>query len=159
MKPGWIEITVEGVIKKLKRNGPMEQYKLVSLMAKKVHRTGSEIRDVLIGMIHEKLIFYVDDKLSAREKDAISEIGMSRYRKLKSPVTLFAAIEEKDREALRQIAYEEKKSVADVVREIIKFYLNRIWEDRKLTKEMSPVACLGDYKKKSQKIKPKKKNS
>lgn len=54
---------------------------------------------------------------------------MPAQRKLKSPVTLFVAIEEENHEALRRIAFEEKKSLAKVVREIIQCYLNRIWEE------------------------------
>ena len=44
-------------------------------------------------------------------------------KKLKAPVTLFAAIETKQHEALRQIAYGERRSIADVVREAISQYV------------------------------------
>jgi len=44
---------------------------------------------------------------------------MAREKKLKSPVTLFAAIETEQHEQLRKIAFEERRSIADVVREAI----------------------------------------
>ena len=44
---------------------------------------------------------------------------MSVERKLESPVTLFAAIEAKQHEALREIAFREKRSLADLVREAL----------------------------------------
>ncbi len=44
---------------------------------------------------------------------------MAREKKLKSPVTLFAAIETEQHEQLRRIAFEERRSIADVVREAI----------------------------------------
>ena len=48
---------------------------------------------------------------------------MARKKKLEAPVTLFAAIETKQHEALRQIAYGERRSIADVVREAISHYI------------------------------------
>ena len=50
---------------------------------------------------------------------------MERYRKLESPVTLFAAIERKQHEALRSIAFSERKSLADVAREALTQYIER----------------------------------
>jgi hypothetical protein len=44
---------------------------------------------------------------------------MSVERKLEAPVTLFAAIEAKQHEALREIAFREKRSLADLVREAL----------------------------------------
>lgn len=44
-------------------------------------------------------------------------------KKLEKPVTLFAAIEESQHEALRYIAYKEKKSIAEVVREALENYI------------------------------------
>ena len=44
---------------------------------------------------------------------------MAREKKLKAPVTLFAAIESEQHEALRRIAFEERRSIADVVRQAI----------------------------------------
>ncbi len=44
-------------------------------------------------------------------------------KKLQSPVTLFAAIEESQHEALRYIAYKEKKSIAEIVREALENYI------------------------------------
>ncbi len=48
---------------------------------------------------------------------------MARERKLEAPVTLFAAIEVQQHEALRTIAFEERRSLADVVREAIDEFL------------------------------------
>lgn len=44
-------------------------------------------------------------------------------KKLEGPVTLFAAIEAKQHEKLREIAFEEKRSLADVVREALSDFL------------------------------------
>ena len=44
---------------------------------------------------------------------------MAGEKKLEAPVTLFAAIEAKQHEALREIAFKERRSIADVVREAI----------------------------------------
>ena len=48
---------------------------------------------------------------------------MARERKLEAPVTLFAAIETKQHQALREIAFEQRRSIADVVREAIGKYV------------------------------------
>jgi hypothetical protein len=40
-------------------------------------------------------------------------------RKLNTPVTLFAAIETRQHEALREIAFHERRSLADVVRQAL----------------------------------------
>ena len=44
-------------------------------------------------------------------------------KKLAAPVTLFAAIEAEQHEALRTIAFAERRSLADVVREALTMYL------------------------------------
>ena len=44
-------------------------------------------------------------------------------RKLSEPVTLFAAIESEQHEALRAIAYSERRSLADVVREALSGFI------------------------------------
>jgi len=44
---------------------------------------------------------------------------MAIEKKLEAPVTLFAAIEGKQHEALREIAFKERRSIADVVREAL----------------------------------------
>jgi hypothetical protein len=49
--------------------------------------------------------------------------AMARERKLEAPVTLFAAIETKQHQALREIAFEERRSIADIVREAISHYI------------------------------------
>ena len=48
---------------------------------------------------------------------------MAVGRKLEAPVTLFAAIEAKQHEALREIAFREKRSLADVVREALNGFI------------------------------------
>lgn len=48
---------------------------------------------------------------------------MARERKLDAPVTLFAAIETEQHQALREIAFEQRRSIADVVREAISQYI------------------------------------
>jgi hypothetical protein len=44
-------------------------------------------------------------------------------KKLEAPVTLFAAIEAEQHEALRAIAFAERRSLADVVREALAEFL------------------------------------
>ena len=44
-------------------------------------------------------------------------------KKLSEPVTLFAAIEAEQHEALRAIAFSERRSLADVVREAFRVHL------------------------------------
>ena len=44
-------------------------------------------------------------------------------RKLTAPVTLFAAIEAEQHEALRAIAFSERRSLADVVREAVRAFV------------------------------------
>lgn len=46
-------------------------------------------------------------------------------KKLASPVTLFAAIEAEQHEALRAIAFAEHRSLADVVREALNGFLSQ----------------------------------
>lgn len=48
---------------------------------------------------------------------------MATERKLESPVTLFAAIESTQHAALRGLAFEQRRSLADVVREALSEYL------------------------------------
>jgi hypothetical protein len=48
---------------------------------------------------------------------------MAGEKKLDSPVTLFAAIEAEQHAALRGIAFDERRSLADVVREALTEYL------------------------------------
>lgn len=45
--------------------------------------------------------------------------------KLTEPVTLFAQIESEHHEALRAIAFEERRSIADIVRTALGEYLER----------------------------------
>jgi hypothetical protein len=48
---------------------------------------------------------------------------MAREKKLEAPVTLFAAIETAQHDALREIAFAQRRSIADVVREAITQYV------------------------------------
>lgn len=54
---------------------------------------------------------------------------MGREKKLEAPVTLFAAIETEQHEGLRLIAFRERRSLADVVREAIDEFLEKHAED------------------------------
>src|SRR5713226_3183374 len=62
----------------------------------------------------------VAPKLSGTPKE---ETTMARAKKLEGPVTLFAAIETEQHEKLREIAFEQRRSIADVVREAIDQYV------------------------------------
>jgi predicted transcriptional regulator len=50
---------------------------------------------------------------------------MARETKVEAPVTLFAAIEAKQHEALRKIAFEQRRPIADIVREAIAQFIER----------------------------------
>ncbi len=50
---------------------------------------------------------------------------MAREKKLEAPVVLFAAIEAEQHEALRTIAFSERRSLADVVRQAIGEFIAR----------------------------------
>jgi len=50
---------------------------------------------------------------------------VARTKKLVAPVTLFAAIEEEQHEALRRLAFEQRRSLADVTREALTEYIRR----------------------------------
>lgn len=50
-------------------------------------------------------------------------MNMPQERKLDSPITLFASIEQHHHAALRRIAFEQHRSMADVVREAISEYI------------------------------------
>jgi hypothetical protein len=49
----------------------------------------------------------------------------ARDKKLSAPVTLFAAIEEEQHQALREIAFSERRSLAAVVREALTGFISR----------------------------------
>jgi hypothetical protein len=61
--------------------------------------------------------------------ERVTRAGVSRRgarageKKLAAPVTLFAAIEAEQHEALRAIAFSERRSLADVVREALDTFL------------------------------------
>lgn len=50
---------------------------------------------------------------------------MEKKKKLKGPVTLFAAIEAKQHETLRTIAFRERRSIADIVREALNEFIEK----------------------------------
>lgn len=50
---------------------------------------------------------------------------MPRTRKLVAPVTLFAAIEQEQHEALRQLAFAQHRSLADVTRDALTAYIQQ----------------------------------
>ncbi len=62
---------------------------------------------------------------------------MARERKLEAPVTLFAAIETDQHEGLRLIAFKERRSLADVVREAIDEFLEKHTDDLKAARGIS----------------------
>ena len=59
---------------------------------------------------------------------------MAAEKKLESPVTLFAAIEAKQNEALRELAFREKRSLADIVREALAEYIKARTKKRRLAR-------------------------
>lgn len=59
---------------------------------------------------------------------------MAAERKLESPVTLFAAVEAKQHEALRELAFKEKRSLADLVREALDEYIRSRTKTRKVAR-------------------------
>jgi len=59
---------------------------------------------------------------------------MAAERKLESPVTLFAAVEAKQHEALRELAFKEKRSLADLVREALDEYIRGRTKTRKVAR-------------------------
>ncbi len=50
---------------------------------------------------------------------------MPRMKKLLAPVTLFAAIEQEQHQALRQIAFTQRRSLADVTRTALEEFIKR----------------------------------
>ena len=50
---------------------------------------------------------------------------MPRTKKLLAPVTLFAAIEQEQHQALRQIAFTQRRSLADVTRTALEEFIKR----------------------------------
>ena len=50
---------------------------------------------------------------------------MPRTKKLLAPVTLFAAIEQEQHEALRRIAFAQRRSLADVTRTALREFIKR----------------------------------
>lgn len=65
---------------------------------------------------------------------------MSRPKKLTSPVTLFAAIEQQQHEALRQLAFAERRSIADVTRDALADYVARHAAPPKSTRRAARIA-------------------
>ena len=59
---------------------------------------------------------------------------MAKGKKLETPMTLFAAIEAEQHEALRTIAFQERRSIADIVRQAIDELIARQAKPAKTTK-------------------------
>ena len=59
---------------------------------------------------------------------------MTRMKKLETPVTLFAAFEAEQHEALRTIAMQEHRSIADIVRQAIDQFIETHTRSAKGTK-------------------------
>jgi hypothetical protein len=53
-------------------------------------------------------------------------------KKLEAPVTLFAAIESEQHEFLRTVAFKERRSLADLVREALADFQRKKERERKL---------------------------
>ena len=56
---------------------------------------------------------------------AVRRRGRAGDKKLAAPVTLFAAIEAEQHQALREIAFSERRSLADVVREALTGFISQ----------------------------------
>lgn len=72
--------------------------------------------------------------------DEYLECFMAGEKKLDAPVTLFAAIESEQHAALREIAFSERRSLADVVREALTGYL-KIHAKKRSSTRSRPVAA------------------
>ncbi len=59
---------------------------------------------------------------------------MAAEKKLESPVTLFAAVEAKQHEVLRELAFREKRSLADLVREALSEYIKARSKKRRVAR-------------------------
>lgn len=59
---------------------------------------------------------------------------MKKKKKLEGPVTLFAAIEAKQHEILRTIAFRERRSLADVVRQALDEFIEKQKKGRTLVR-------------------------
>lgn len=66
---------------------------------------------------------------------------MAKERKLESPITLFATIESRQHEALRTIAFNQRRSIADVVREAIDGHIRQ--SSQKETRRRSGESAAG----------------
>lgn len=64
----------------------------------------------------------------------VMEKNKGKINKLESPVTLFAAIEQRQHEALRTLAFDRRQSIADLVREALDEYLSRHRVEKHYTK-------------------------
>ena len=64
-------------------------------------------------------------------------------KKLSAPVTLFAAIEAEQHQALREIAFSERRSLADVVREALTGFISQHPARRRLA-HVSPIEPARD---------------
>lgn len=65
---------------------------------------------------------------------------MEREKKLTEPVTLFAAVEKSQHETLRKVTFEERRSIADVVRDAIDFYIKNRKRKKKAKNRRNPMA-------------------
>ncbi len=65
---------------------------------------------------------------------------MARQKKLGDPVTLFAAIEAEQHEALRTIAFQQRRSIADVVRQAIDEFVAKQPQHPRIEKVLSAAS-------------------
>lgn len=65
---------------------------------------------------------------------------MARPKKLAAPVTLFAAIERQQHEVLRKLAFDQRRSLADVTRDALAEYIRRHVASRTSTRPLRRAA-------------------
>lgn len=54
---------------------------------------------------------------------------MGTVKKLKKPVTITTIVEEEQHEALRYVAYKERKTMAEIIRAALEEYINKKSEE------------------------------
>ena len=68
---------------------------------------------------------------------------MAGEKKIEAPVTLFAAIESEQHEALRLFAFRERRSMADVVRAALAEFLQRHVETGSTSEAVRSTSAAG----------------
>lgn len=60
---------------------------------------------------------------------------MPKAKQLKDPVVLVVSVERRQREALRRLAFEQHRSLADITRQALKAYIAKNGKNRARTKQ------------------------